>query len=308
MSGGTSRFLAWQQLLRSANVFTAASNVLAGWLIVQRQWAPLPPLVLLVVASVLLYEAGMVLNDAMDAEVDAHERPDRPIPSGRVSRSAAFTVGWTLLAGGVAAGGAASWLIDDLTPLIVAIALAATVVAYDAQVKQTVAGPLALGVCRMLNVLLGASIAGIREIPSGAGLYAGAVGLYTVGFSLMAKYEADDAMGDDVASKLRDGEVLCVGAFLAIAAGPLLFANQLGRHMWWFVLSAPVCWWIVSATRAVVRDPQPTVMRRSVTRLILGFILLDAWITGMAAGPTAGLLVLALLLPALFASRKVAMT
>ena len=27
----------------------------------------------------------MVLNDVFDAEVDARERPERPIPSGRVS-------------------------------------------------------------------------------------------------------------------------------------------------------------------------------------------------------------------------------
>ena len=31
----------------------------------------------------------MVLNDVFDAEVDAREQPDRPIPSGRVSRRAA---------------------------------------------------------------------------------------------------------------------------------------------------------------------------------------------------------------------------
>ena len=34
-----------------------------------------------------LYAAGMVLNDAFDAELDARERPERPIPSGRISRS-----------------------------------------------------------------------------------------------------------------------------------------------------------------------------------------------------------------------------
>lgn len=308
MSALASRFLAWQQILRSANVFTAVSNVLAGFLICQRDWRPLPPLLLLVLASVLLYEAGMVLNDAFDADVDAQERPDRPIPSGRISRRTAFAVGWTLSAGGVAAAGAASWLLGKPAPLAVAAALAATVVAYDAWVKQSFAGPWALGLCRTWNVLLGVSVASLRPVPSAAVFYAAAIGLYTVGFSLMAKHEADHAIGGRVVSKLRDGEVLCFGAFLAIAAGPIIFAEDLGRHRWMFVFSAPICWWILTATRAVVRDPQPAVMRRSVTRLILGFILLDAWISAMAGGPTAGLLVLALLPPALFASRKVAMT
>ena len=36
-------------------------------------------------ASSCLYLAGMALNDYADREVDAVERPARPIPSGRVS-------------------------------------------------------------------------------------------------------------------------------------------------------------------------------------------------------------------------------
>ena len=43
------------------------------------------------------------LNDFFDAEVDAVERPERPIPSGRISRSTAGCVGWSLLAAGVLA-------------------------------------------------------------------------------------------------------------------------------------------------------------------------------------------------------------
>ena len=36
-------------------------------------------------ASVCLYWAGMAANDWADRELDAVERPERPIPSGRVS-------------------------------------------------------------------------------------------------------------------------------------------------------------------------------------------------------------------------------
>ncbi|MFC3737438.1 UbiA family prenyltransferase, partial [Paractinoplanes deccanensis] len=38
----------------------------------------------LAAASVLLYWAGMAANDWADRELDARERPRRPIPSGRV--------------------------------------------------------------------------------------------------------------------------------------------------------------------------------------------------------------------------------
>ena len=44
--------------------------------------------------------AGIVLNDVFDAQIDAAERPQRPIPSGRVSLATARIAGWQFLAGG----------------------------------------------------------------------------------------------------------------------------------------------------------------------------------------------------------------
>jgi len=164
-----------------------------------------------------------------------------------------------------------------------------------------------LGICRTLNVLLGASVVGVAEWSGGVWLYAVAIGLYTIGFSLMAKHEAA-LEGEIESTVLRDGEVLCFGSFIAVGTGPLIFAQQLGSYIWLFFFIAPIGWWVLSSTRAVVRAPTPRVMRKSVTRLILGFILLDAWISCMAAGPAAGLVVAALFVPAMIASRKVAMT
>ena len=40
-------------------------------------------------ASALIYLGGMALNDWADRELDAEERPERPIPSGRISPTAA---------------------------------------------------------------------------------------------------------------------------------------------------------------------------------------------------------------------------
>ena len=101
----------------------------------------------------------MVLNDVFDREQDARERPTRPIPSGRISIGRAAAIGWTLIGrrrraglvgrrGGAATGG----------PGVVATLLAATVSGYDAVLKRTPLGPLAMGACRTLNVLLGMSV------------------------------------------------------------------------------------------------------------------------------------------------------
>src|SRR5271155_112320 len=85
--------IALSQLIRLPNVLTAAADSLAGWLLgggslgEAGKWAPLA------IASMVLYAAGMALNDVFDVEIDRQERPGRPIPSGRVSRSFAGGIG-----------------------------------------------------------------------------------------------------------------------------------------------------------------------------------------------------------------------
>src|ERR1700728_2685525 len=85
------------QLVRLPNLFTAAADSLAGWLIVRGtldepgRWVPL------VLASVAIYTAGSVLMYVSDSEMDLKERPNRALPSGRVSRRFAAWVGGVAL-------------------------------------------------------------------------------------------------------------------------------------------------------------------------------------------------------------------
>ena len=158
-SVGSSRLLAYLQLFRAPNVFTAMADVAMGFLFVhQRPW-PVEPLLCLLAASSLLYTAGMVLNDVYDVEVDTRERPTRPIPSGRISLGWARFLGYEFLVFGIVLGWCAGYLTSD-APFawrsgVVATALAVCVVLYDAVLKKTAAGPIAMGACRFLNVLLG---------------------------------------------------------------------------------------------------------------------------------------------------------
>lgn len=247
-SPGGGAALAWRQLLRLGNVFTAASNVIAGFLLVYGQWKPAGALAALVGASMLLYAAGMALNDAFDAPLDARERPERPIPSGRISRRAAWTVGWSLLALGLALAALAGTLAAHLGPLVVAGCLGLTIVLYDGSLKFTAAGPAAMGGCRALNVLLGASAAPdfVASQP-GAWMYAAGVGAYTAVLTTIARGETDSA-----ARGMR--------------------------------------------------------VRRLVTRMILGFIVMDAAVATFAAGLPSGLAVLGLIIPSLLGARRAPMT
>ena len=92
---------AYLELLRPANVVTAVADVLAGYAVAGRANGPALPWLL--AATVCLYAGGVVLNDFFDRELDAVERPERPIPSGRVPASRAAVLGAALLAAGIVA-------------------------------------------------------------------------------------------------------------------------------------------------------------------------------------------------------------
>jgi hypothetical protein len=142
----------------------------------------------LAVSSICLYWAGMALNDYADRDLDAEERPERPIPSGRVRPRQALG----LAAGLTAAGLAAAARAGGREALGVAAGLAAVVWAYDLVLKDTAAGPLAMAAARGLDVLLG----GTSPAPGAAHgtgkarlLAAGAVAAHTYGVTALSRGE-----------------------------------------------------------------------------------------------------------------------
>src|SRR5262249_39007424 len=148
-------------------------------------------------ASSCLYSAGMVWNDWFDLEQDRRERPFRPLPSGRVSTFAAAVFGFVLLTAGVVFAVLAGWMQSQTSgwrhpSLGIALALIVAILLYDGWLNRTWAGPIGMGSCRFLNVLLGLSVAGMPAWPCGWHL-ALVVGLYIVGVTWFARTEARDS-------------------------------------------------------------------------------------------------------------------
>ncbi|MEX0613912.1 MAG: UbiA family prenyltransferase, partial [Pirellulales bacterium] len=179
----------WLKLLRLPNVFTAVADVTMGYLITHRNLEPVPHVALLITASCLLYLSGMVLNDVFDAEVDARDRPDRPIPSGRVPLRTATAVGWSMLTNGALVGWLTTIITADWRPGAVGSALAVCVLLYDGVLKKTPAASLLMGACRALNVLLGMSLAPTAWNHAHF-LIALGVGVFIVGVTIFARTEA----------------------------------------------------------------------------------------------------------------------
>ncbi|KQX14908.1 hypothetical protein ASC82_06515 [Streptomyces sp. Root431] len=138
------------ELVRAPAALTVPGDILAGAAAAGR---PLRgSTASLAAASVCLYWSGMALNDYADRDVDAKERPGRPIPSGRVTPRTALAVATALTGAGLALAATAG----GRRALGVAVPLAATVWAYDLRLKDTPYGPAAMAAARGLDVLMGA--------------------------------------------------------------------------------------------------------------------------------------------------------
>lgn len=146
------------RLMRPANLPTAAADIFAGAALAGSLTSvfPISYVLFLVFSSVFLYAGGVVLNDVFDFEIDKIERPERPIPSGLIPLKSAAFFGCVLLAIGIVL----AFLVNTLSGYI-ALALAAAIVLYDGYSKKhDFLGPLNMGLCRGLNLILGISILG----------------------------------------------------------------------------------------------------------------------------------------------------
>lgn len=192
----------WLRLIRLPNLLTVPGDVLAGFFLAGGASCAggAGRLGYVLGAALTLYIVGLLLNDVFDRDVDAKERPDRPIPSGAVPVRAAVLVAIAaaLSALNLAVGAGGSWRSG---PFAAAVLLLIVIVAYDCPLRRRlpVAGLGLMGLCRALDVFLGATAvldptAGFTAVPAAcahAALPAAAIFLYVVAFSALARREAD---------------------------------------------------------------------------------------------------------------------
>jgi hypothetical protein len=135
---------AWLKLVRAGTLFSPAADVVAGACLAGAPWNQ--DVLRAAMASVLVYAAGMVLNDHADRREDAVHRPERPIPRGEISAGIALTAGLVAMAVGIA-----------LSPAPVYWAgIATLVLVYDYIAKRWLPiAALTMGSLRGLNLCAG---------------------------------------------------------------------------------------------------------------------------------------------------------
>lgn len=300
----TGKLRAYFELLRFPAVFTALADVTMGFLVTQGELHPPGTFALLATISGLLYLSGMVLNDVFDAEVDARERPHRPIPSGRVSYRAALILGAVLMGLGLFVSLHIGEHTSHQSPAFVTIALAVCILLYDGWAKRTPIGPFVMGGCRLLNVLLGMSLAsaavGVQLWPwtTTEWLLAAGVGIYIVGVTVFARGEA--AVSER--RRLSTGVAILIAGLATIAVAPTVHAAEwrlaLGQIQW-LILWGLLATVIVRRCLLAVQNPAPALVQQGVRTCLRSIIVIDAAIVLGFCGPMWGCVVLALLVPML---------
>ena len=243
------------RLGRVSNLPTVWTNALAGVVLAGSDTGFFGTFLLAGIALTFFYEGGMWLNDAFDAEIDARERANRPIPNGEISLQTVFAGGFAMLGIGVLIA-----FMLGTTAGLAGIALAVAIVLYDWLHKKVSFGPVLMGATRFFSYVMAACAIGDLSnaaLFGGLGLFA-----YIIGLTYAAKQEAYDQIGSAWP--------------LAVLALPLIYALSLIGDaplvlVFWFGLAGVVAF----ALHRLFRR-QPGDVPKAVVTMIAGISLYDA--------------------------------
>ncbi|WP_437289027.1 UbiA family prenyltransferase [Sorangium sp. So ce406] len=269
----TSRARVYLRLGRVSNLPTVWTNVLCG-MALSGAVLRAREVALVGLAVSLMYVGGMFLNDAFDREIDARERPERPIPSGLVSAREVFAVGYGLLGAGVLIVGGHGYAESRGTaPAVASALLAGAIVLYDAWHKGNPLSPALMGLCRVLAYVTAALAAGGQL---GIALFGGGMALlfYLIGLTAIAKQE----------------NLLAVRSLWALGFMAVPFLYTMGTPltgMMGIVAYGALVGCVVHAVR-LLRGTRKDRIPRAVVTLIAGISLLDAVLIARTGAPGAG--------------------
>jgi 4-hydroxybenzoate polyprenyltransferase len=281
------------QLMRAPAVFTAISNILAAHLIVTNgniQWLNLT---ILMLASAALYLAGMILNDCFDYQEDARERPNRPLPAGRIALKTAWSLGWLLLGSGVILAS-----LVGFQQLTIAIVLAAFIIIYNGYAKQTLIGTTVMGGCRYLNWLLGLSVLPLQSTQF---ILALPIFIYVAALTLLSIDETSATKKNYLVFSFI---IMLLGSFLLLfiqlaitkstLVGPIVLLGL-------FML-------IANRMLKTYQNFTPAQIQKTIKFLVMGIIPLDALLVLSSNHFLGAVVVLSLLAPSWLLARSIRVT
>jgi len=293
--------------MRPANIVTAIADILAGFaasgIVVSWSFSggnglasyEINALGWLILSTIGLYGGGIVFNDVFDAELDKVERPERPIPSGRATKTSGSLLGGILLVISIVAAAQVS-----VMSAIIALAVAFLALLYDGYGKhQSLWGPLNMGLCRGGNLLLGVSAVPpmVYEL-----WYLSLIPIvYIAAITMISRGEVHGANRQ----ALIGGMLMYSMVVIAII---LLATSQPTPILWVMVFILLFVYLIFPPLLRALNNREPKFVGKAVKAGVLSLIVMDAAIGAAYAGWQFGLVILILLPISIFLAKIFAVT
>ena len=225
----------------------------------------------LAATSLLIYFVGMASNDLADREVDRIKDPARPLPSGDLKPWMVVLFVLACAAGAVLLGGGPR----GFAPAVIAALGCALLYDFGGPAKDTLAGPLLLGLTRFANASIAVWPLVLQKDVSWAVLLAPAcVGLYATGVTLLSQGEDREPGPHASEGGTRAMRVLTLVAFATAATLVWILGGMP-------TLGVAVAFGVSSST-IFGRTPRPGPVKKQVLEMLLGLYWLAAVIAGGA--------------------------
>lgn len=252
-------------------------------------------IILLCISTACLYAGGIVFNDVFDIEADKINRPERVIPSGRVSLKEAKILGITLFILGIIS----AFIVTSFSGFL-AIIISFLALTYDKYSKHHgFLGPINMGLCRGVNLILGMSI-----LPNLEPKYY-LIGLLPVIFiaaiTLTAQKETKGKNKIAIGLAMLLDAIIVLGFVLISQNFNFSFKNTFLFLLLWYGLNT------VAKFKAISNN-SPKLIQKAVKTGILSLIPLNASYVAGFSSIYIALIVLCLLPISLFLSKKFPVT
>ncbi len=277
------------ELIRLPGMFTAHADILAAFLITGAGFDRFNSLLFLLISSSCLFSAGMALNDYFDIEIDKKERPQRPIPSGRISGSTAKIIGFGLMIAGICFA-----FFAGLRPFGISLALALVILLYDGLLKDyPVLGPLTMASCRYFNFLMGLSILPFK----GWACIPLITFLYIFGVSVLSKKEAEGGKA------VKTIGICTLSLGCATFLYYYLFLIKVLPVFTGVILMMVFAIFLSGRTLNLLKDNSPADFQKTMKILLLSIIVLDTMLAAGSVPVYVAVMILLLYIPAVASAR-----
>jgi 4-hydroxybenzoate polyprenyltransferase len=294
-TGVRQTFVAWCSLLRLPNLLTVPGDPIAGALLAASTLGIAPDWITIrscALTSLGLYSAALLANDYFDRHLDTVERPERPIPSGRVRPGPVLGIAVMLTAGALAFAAQAGW-----PALSVALLLALTSWSYNAGLKRLpLLGPLLMGACRALSLILGATaIAPSSLLTPTVLIPAATLGLLIAGITTLARRETETVNLPVWQPVLPSITVLTgLASVTLVAWTPHGAPHLLSPTPFTLTLAGMAVVWTTLLASQLFGSAPPAIVQRNIGGMIRGLVLFQATLCA-TTGPIGGVAALAIL-------------